>query len=261
MFQVLKALEHMHNVGIFHRDIKPENILLLDETVKLADLGSCRGIFSKQPYTEYISTRWYRAPECLLTDGYYNYKMDLWGVGCVLFEVLALFPLFPGNNELDQIHKIHNILGTPPKAVLDQYQKFSTHMDFNFQKKDGTGISQLIPHVSQEGQDVIIKLLAYNPNDRPNAKQILNHPYFKDLKVQTKNNIPGTISPGKDNSKIEDSGSEDSPVTGKKHTNNSLLGGEKSKAKGKVITDLKANEQKQNSSSESEDQLMPNVYE
>lgn len=136
MFQVLKALEHMHNVGIFHRDIKPENILLLDETVKLADLGSCRGIFSKQPYTEYISTRWYRAPECLLTDGYYNYKMDLWGVGCVLFEVLALFPLFPGNNELDQIHKIHNILGTPPKAVLDQYQKFSTHMDFNFQKSN-----------------------------------------------------------------------------------------------------------------------------
>ena len=49
----------------------------------------------------YISTRWYRAPECLLTDGYYDYKMDLWGVGCVMFEIIALFPLFPGNNELD----------------------------------------------------------------------------------------------------------------------------------------------------------------
>ena len=78
-----------------------ENILLLDDQIKLADFGSCRGIYSKQPYTEYISTRWYRAPECLLTDGYYGYKMDLWGVGCVLFEVLALFPLFPGNDELD----------------------------------------------------------------------------------------------------------------------------------------------------------------
>lgn len=91
-----------------------ENILLIGETVKLADFGSCRGIYSKAPFTEYISTRWYRAPECLLTDGYYGYKMDIWGVGCVFFEMLSLFPLFPGNNELDQIHRIHNILGTPP---------------------------------------------------------------------------------------------------------------------------------------------------
>lgn len=69
------------------RDIKPENILIIDECLKLADFGSCRGIYSKQPYTEYISTRWYRAPECLLTDGYYTQKMDMWGVGCVFFEV------------------------------------------------------------------------------------------------------------------------------------------------------------------------------
>lgn len=90
-----------------------ENILLQGEVVKLADFGSCRGIYSKPPFTEYISTRWYRAPECLLTDGYYGYKMDIWGVGCVFFEMLSLFPLFPGNNELDQINKIHNIMGTP----------------------------------------------------------------------------------------------------------------------------------------------------
>ena len=57
--------------------LQPENILIMDDCLKLADFGSCRGIYSKQPYTEYISTRWYRAPECLLTDGYYNYKMDM----------------------------------------------------------------------------------------------------------------------------------------------------------------------------------------
>ncbi len=79
----------------------------------------CRAwrVLCAQPYTEYISTRWYRAPECLLTDGYYGAKMDIWGIGCVLFEVLALFPLFPGTDEADQIVRIHKIMGTPPKEV------------------------------------------------------------------------------------------------------------------------------------------------
>lgn len=94
MYSVLKALNYMHKRNLFHRDIKPENILLKSDQVKLADLGSCKGSLSTLPYTEYISTRWYRAPECLMTDGYYDYKMDIWGVGCVLFEIIALFPLF-----------------------------------------------------------------------------------------------------------------------------------------------------------------------
>ena len=155
MYQLIKSIDHMHRNGIFHRDIKPENILLTEDHVKLADFGSCRGIYSKQPYTEYISTRWYRAPECLLTDGYYGYKMDLWGVGCVLFEVISLFPLFPGNDEVDQVHKIHNILGSPEKALLANFQKYATHMEFNFPEVEGTGIIKLIPHASPEVQDLI----------------------------------------------------------------------------------------------------------
>ena len=182
MFQLLKSLDHMHSNGIFHRDIKPENVLISDEALKLADFGSCRGIKSDQPFTEYISTRWYRPPECLLTDGYYNREMDIWGTGCVFFEVLALFPLFPGKNELDQVHKIHNIIGSPPQEVLENFRKKATHMEFNFPYREGTKIDKLIPHVSSQARDLIKKMLVYKSEDRISAKEALEHPYFKEMK-------------------------------------------------------------------------------
>ena len=184
MYQLLKSMDHMHRNGIFHRDIKPENILITDDELKLADFGSCRGIYSKQPYTEYISTRWYRAPECLLTDGFYNYKMDMWGVGCVFFEVLSLYPLFPGTNELDQVTKIHQILGTPPAETLAKLKKHSnSHIDFNFPHKEGTPMTKLIPHCSPDCIDIIVRLLAYDPDDRLSARQAVKHSYFKDLRA------------------------------------------------------------------------------
>lgn len=131
-------------------DENRENLLISGDRLKLADLGSCRGIYSKQPYTEYISTRWYRSPECLMTDGYYGYKMDIWGAGCVMFETTSLFPLFPGNDELDQIHKIHNVLGTPKREILDRFQRYATHMELSFETQRGAGIRHLIPYASPE---------------------------------------------------------------------------------------------------------------
>ncbi|KAJ8667368.1 hypothetical protein QAD02_009030 [Eretmocerus hayati] len=121
--QLLKGLEHLHKNGIFHRDIKPENILLKGSVVKIGDLGSIRGVYSRPPYTEYISTRWYRSPECLLTGGYYGPKMDVWAAGCVFYELLTLDPLFPGENEVDQISKIHGILGTPHPRLVAKFRR------------------------------------------------------------------------------------------------------------------------------------------
>ena len=185
IYQTLKALDFMHKNGIFHRDIKPENILLLKNKVKLADLGSCKGMYSKPPFTEYISTRWYRSPECLLTDGYYNYKMDIWGLGCVFYEILTLEPLFPGDDEIDQVNKINYILGSPPNDLFEKFVKNSAHRnEFNFEYQKGVGINKYLNHVSPNIVDLIGKMLIYDPDLRPTARECLNHECFKEFVEQ-----------------------------------------------------------------------------
>jgi renal tumor antigen len=185
IYQTLKALEFMHRNGIFHRDIKPENILLRGDQVKLADLGSCKGIYSKPPFTEYISTRWYRSPECLLTDGYYNYKMDIWGLGCVFFEILTLAPLFPGDDEIDEVNKINYIIGSPSEELFQKFIKNSAHgNELKFEYQKGIGIQRYLTHVSPKVVDLINKMLEYDPDKRLTAKECLNHEYFKDLVEQ-----------------------------------------------------------------------------
>ncbi|XP_026881649.2 MAPK/MAK/MRK overlapping kinase isoform X3 [Electrophorus electricus] len=182
IYQLCKALDHMHSNGIFHRDVKPENILIKHDVLKLADFGSCRSVYSKPPHTEYISTRWYRAPECLLTDGYYSLKMDMWSAGCVFFEIISLSPLFPGSNEVDQVSKIHDVLGTPDSTVLQKFKQ-SRAMHFNFLPREGTGLSQLIPQCSTPCLSLLSHMLAYDPDERISACAALQHPCFRELRL------------------------------------------------------------------------------
>ncbi|XP_030641178.1 MAPK/MAK/MRK overlapping kinase [Chanos chanos] len=185
MYQLCKSLDHMHSNGIFHRDVKPENILIKHDVLKLADFGSCRSVYSKPPHTEYISTRWYRAPECLLTDGYYSLKMDMWSAGCVFFEIMSLTPLFPGSNELDQVTKIHDVLGTPDRSVLQRF-KPSRVMRFDFPPRKGCGISQLIPHCSAPNLSLMYQMLKYDPEERISARAALQHSCFREIRLAEK---------------------------------------------------------------------------
>ena len=93
--------------------MKPENVLVHGNTLKVADFGLAREIRSKPPYTDYVSTRWYRAPEVLLRAPHYSAPIDTWAVGTIMAELFTLRPLFPGTSEADEIYKITSVLGTP----------------------------------------------------------------------------------------------------------------------------------------------------
>lgn len=101
MFQIISGVANIHKHGFFHRDLKPENILFNKGVVKIIDFGLAREIRSRPPFTDYVSTRWYRAPELLLRSTNYNSPVDIFAIGCIMAELYMLNPLFIGNNELD----------------------------------------------------------------------------------------------------------------------------------------------------------------
>ncbi|XP_029897491.1 serine/threonine-protein kinase MAK isoform X4 [Aquila chrysaetos chrysaetos] len=122
MYQILQGLAFIHKHGFFHRDMKPENLLCIGpELVKIADFGLARELRSQPPYTDYVSTRWYRAPEVLLRSSIYSSPIDMWAVGSIMAELYTLRPLFPGTSEVDEIFKICQVLGTPKKALKYPY--------------------------------------------------------------------------------------------------------------------------------------------
>ena len=112
--------------------------------------------------------------------------MDIWGVGCVFYEILTLQPLFPGKTEVDQVHKIHKILGTPSKQLIDHFKKFpNDDFSYIFPYHQGVGIKQLIPKISDGCIDLLYQLLKYDFNERITAEMALKHHYFRDLQEKS----------------------------------------------------------------------------
>ncbi|OHS99512.1 CMGC family protein kinase [Tritrichomonas foetus] len=185
MYQLTKAVHYVHSCGIFHRDIKPENCLVNSDILelKLADFGSVSPIANRTRFTEYVATRWYRAPECILTTGAYGPPVDMWAIGCVFFEVLTMKPLFPGKHQLDQINIIHSILGTPSRDVLANFQNAAggqpSKVGFAFPEKTKQTFESLLPGVSIEIVDLIKRMVTYDPSDRITAADAIKHPAFR----------------------------------------------------------------------------------
>lgn len=179
IYQVLQGLAYMHKLGYFHRDLKPENLLVDRDSVKIADFGLAREIRSRPPFTEYVSTRWYRAPEVLMRSANYNSPIDIWAVGAIMAELYTRRPLFPGTSEPDEVFKICSVLGTPSPQTWEEGLKLASQLGFKFPKFVRTPLETLIPNASPEAIKLMEDLMQFDPKKRPTSSQALQYPYFQ----------------------------------------------------------------------------------
>lgn len=185
IFQILCALKHIHASGVIHRDIKPQNILVnADCDVKLCDFGLARG--NEDKMTEYVVTRWYRAPEILLACPSYGPAVDVWSVGCIFAEILLRAPLFPGGDFMETTNMICQCL-QPNAASLDFVTVSKARRFLEKIKYDTSGNRTLAgifddETVDSAGFDLLSKLLAFNPAHRISVDEAMNHPYFDSIR-------------------------------------------------------------------------------
>lgn len=178
MCQTLLGVQAIHKAGFMHRDLKPENLLISGDLVKVADFGLAKEIRSRPPFTEYVSTRWYRAPEIVLHSTHYNSPIDIWASAVMFAELYLCRPLFPGTSESDQLFKICSVLGSPAPSEWDEGYQLARRMNMRFPTVAPTPLRQILTNAPPAAVDLMEQMLRFNPAERPTATQCLQHPYF-----------------------------------------------------------------------------------
>jgi mitogen-activated protein kinase 7 len=186
LYQTLRGLKYLHSVGIVHRDMKPSNLLVNGNCLlKIADFGMARSVEQcireeGSIMTQYVSTRWYRAPELLFSLLDYDTKVDLWSAGCVFAELIMRRQLFPGRDALMQIKMIVCYLGTPDKEVMERVTSDTVRICI---EKCGPRVAlswqTILPKATQKAADLIDKLMQVAPWKRCSAEEALSHPYLE----------------------------------------------------------------------------------
>eukprot|EP00644_Phytophthora_capsici_P004305 jgi/Phyca11/83769/gw1.17.728.1 len=190
IFQLCCAIHYCHTNNVIHRDIKPENLLVntsnSEHSLRLCDFGFARSLPTNGnacELTEYVATRWYRAPELLLGDTKYSKSVDIWAIGCIMGELIEGQPMFPGESEIDQLYLIQKMLGPLQKRHMEL---FATNPRFSGLKIPEVKVPETLyrryyGRVSKKAISFLEGAIQLCPEDRFTSEECLKHPYFEGL--------------------------------------------------------------------------------
>lgn len=196
MHQVLQALTYLHHRNVIHRDLKPENLLITDHgDVKICDLGLARR--ANHEMTGYLATRYYRAPEFMLTWRHYGPAVDMWSAGCIFAELATGKVLFPAQDHVTHVRLITELVGSPPASLMERVCSPTTMRYLQLlPPRSRADFSVLFgTRLGKEGTDLLNRMLEFDPQHRISPQQALHHPFFQDLTIHPRHHELMTSPP------------------------------------------------------------------
>ena len=197
MSQLISGVTHIHSVGIIHRDLKPENVMVSKHgIIKIADFGLARAHQNTSPMTTYVSTRWYRAPEILLQSDTYDTSIDVWALGLVISELVCRAPLFPGNTDVDMLHRISQSMSFSDWSVglklislnfkLFNHREPSVSIEMLIRKTVLMKFQSDCNFLIEDGLiSILNSMLVVNPTLRKPPSELMLHSFFDRREIKS----------------------------------------------------------------------------